>query len=217
VNDAKPRATKACATAGVSGLARGLSGCRMACVASAKSFARRRAVWSDVSMSVPSVAGGARGGWQGIPAISVRARGALAAILCASLAACGAREDAPAAAADLRDASAPVGAQVDVTAARLSGEWQVVQGRGVPPGARVSFSPDTLTVAGQSYPLTEEAPGRFRAGGRALWVHWLDADARTAAMGDPDGAWVFVIDRTGAPGERLDAALSILDWYGYAL
>lgn len=48
-------------------------------------------------------------------------------------------------------------------------------------------------------------------------MHWLDDDNRTAALGDPGGARVWIMDRTGTPRERLAAARSILAWYGYDL
>ena len=34
-------------------------------------------------------------------------------------------------------------------------------------------------------------------------------------MGDPDGQRVWIMDRTGRPGERLRIAREILQWYGY--
>jgi apolipoprotein D and lipocalin family protein len=57
----------------------------------------------------------------------------------------------------------------------------------------------------------------LRLGGAPLWVHWLDFDNRTAALGAPDGSRVWIMDRSGAPAERLSAAREILDWYGYDL
>ncbi|ETX16510.1 lipocalin [Roseivivax halodurans JCM 10272] len=137
-------------------------------------------------------------------------------LICLALAGCGAAP-APDTPATLRDPAAPVGAQMDVTADRLHGEWRIVEGAGVPPGASVSIAPGCIVIAGDSSDLVEVAPGRFSADGAPLWVHWLDADARTVAMGDPGGGRVFVLDRTGAPGERLIAAREILDWYGYDL
>ena len=139
-------------------------------------------------------------------------------VLVSGVVACGrTTPDLPAPPAPLRQSGAPVGAQIDVTAARLEGEWQVVRGAGVPPGAAVRFAPGRMRIAGTDHAVEEVAPGRFTVAGRPLWVHWLDADGRTAAMGDPGGAWVFVLDRTGRPGERLAAAEEILDWYGYDL
>ena len=137
-------------------------------------------------------------------------------LICLALAACGSARE-PVAPAALRDPAAPVGAQVDVTAERLYGEWQVVEGAGVPPGAAVTIAPGRIVIAGKRADFAQVAPGRFTADGAPLWVHWLDSDARTVAMGDPEGSMVFVLDRTGAPGERLAAARDILDWYGYDL
>ncbi len=132
------------------------------------------------------------------------------------LAACG-RAPAPGPVAALRDPAAPVGAQVDAGLARLAGDWQVVagQGAGVAPGMTVTIGAGEVRLGDRRLPLVETGPGRFALDGAPLWVHWLDADARTAALGAPDGTLVMVLDRTGQPGERLDAALSILDWYGY--
>ncbi|MHA6344041.1 lipocalin [Roseivivax sp. CAU 1761] len=138
----------------------------------------------------------------------------------ALLAACARNPESPVpspAAAGLRDPAAPVAAQVDAGPERLAGEWRVVQGAGLPPGAALRFAPGRVTIAGTEHALDTLGPGRFAVAGRPLWVHWLDADARTAALGDPGGAWVFVIDREGRPGERLAAARTILDWYGYDL
>ena len=148
----------------------------------------------------------------------IRARRLLLLGLPLLLLACGARAPLPpVAAGPLREASAPVGSQVDVTEARLAGDWQVIEGAGLAPGTRLSFAPGTLTLAGRTLPLKMTAPGRFDLAGQQIWVHWLDADNRTAAMGDPQGGRVWIMDRSGQPGERLGAAREILDWYGYDL
>ena len=120
-------------------------------------------------------------------------------LICLALAGCGAARE-PVAPAALRDPAAPVGAQLDVTAERLHGDWRVVEGAGVPTGAAVEIGPGRIVIAGETSDLGEEAPGRFRADGAPLWVHWLDADARTAAIGDPGGGRVFVIDGLGVRG-----------------
>ena len=115
----------------------------------------------------------------------------------------------------LRDVSAPVAAQVDATPDRLAGSWRVVTGVGIPVGSKVSVAASAFTVNGATMPFAQVGPGQYVVGDRPLWVHWLDADARTVAMGDPEGHWYFVMDRTGTPAERLKAAKSILEWYGY--
>jgi apolipoprotein D and lipocalin family protein len=144
-------------------------------------------------------------------------RGALALLL-GALAGCGvARAPQPGAAA-LRDPAAPLASQADASAARLAGSWVVVQAAGgVAPGSAVTVSGDSLTLDGRRLPLEDLGRGRLRLGGAPLWVHWLDFDNRTAALGAPDGSRVWVMDRSGAPAERLSAAREILDWYGYDL
>lgn len=117
----------------------------------------------------------------------------------------------------LRNPTAPVGSQVDATLARLSGEWRVVQGAGLAPGARLRFGASQAVLAGEGVPVSDAGRGRLDLGGETVWIYWIDADNRTAALGDPDGARVWIMDRTGRPGARLTAARAILDWYGYDL
>lgn len=117
----------------------------------------------------------------------------------------------------LRNPTARVASQVDADLSRLDGEWIVVKGAGIAPGAKLGFSRGTLAVNGVVLPLVDKGQGRLDLNGDALWVHWLDADNRTAALGDPGGGRVWIMDRTGRPGERLRAAQDILKWYGYDL
>ena len=117
----------------------------------------------------------------------------------------------------LRNPTAQVASQADAALSRLAGGWVVVSGAGLAPGDRLTFGRDFIVLDGVSLPLREVTPGRLMVGEDALWVHWLDADNRTAAMGDPAGSRVWIMDRTGRPGERLRAAREILDWYGYDL
>ncbi len=93
----------------------------------------------------------------------------------------------------------------------------MVEGAGVRPGAALRIEGGVMTIDGRPHPLSVEGTGRFALSGQPLWVHWLDADDRTAAMGDPSGGRVWIMDRRGAPGERLVAAHEILRWYGYDL
>ncbi|WP_240705210.1 lipocalin family protein [Pacificoceanicola onchidii] len=115
----------------------------------------------------------------------------------------------------LRNPTAPVASQADVTLARLSGTWTVVEGAGVPPGREVTVTGQSLRFGTAPQPFVALGSGRFRLGEAEVWVHWLDADNRTAAMGEPGGDFVWIMDRTGKPGERLKAAREILEWYGY--
>ena len=117
----------------------------------------------------------------------------------------------------MRNPTAPIASQVDASLARLSGDWVVVQGAGLQPGSRLRFGAGTMLLDGVSLRLADKGQGRLDLAGEAIWVHWLDVDNRTAALGDPDDGRVWIMDRTGRPGERLRAAREILEWYGYDL
>lgn len=140
-----------------------------------------------------------------------------ALLLALLLGACAAKAPLPDVAIPLRNPTAPVASQSDVTEARLGGDWVVVEGGGIAPGTRLRFSSGRIAVDGVTMPFEAQGQGRFMLAGRRIWVHWLDADNRTAALGDPDGKRVWIMDRTGRPGERLGAAQEILRWYGYDL
>ena len=117
----------------------------------------------------------------------------------------------------LRNPTAQVASQVDVTADRLAGHWRVVEAAGVPVGSELVVSDGVMRLGEASLPFVSTGPGRFQLGEEEIWVHWLDINNRTAAMGEPGGARMWIMDRTGKPGERLKAAREILDWYGYDL
>ena len=116
----------------------------------------------------------------------------------------------------LRDGAAPFSSQVDVTPARLAGDWVVrlvSEGGAVAPGQVVRFSA-----------LQPEGPGRFRLGqgagaalrGRVIWVIWMDGDSRTVALATAEGDLALIMDRTGAGGaDRIRAARDILEWQGF--
>nr|WP_254899238.1 lipocalin family protein [Thalassococcus arenae] len=117
----------------------------------------------------------------------------------------------------LRNPTAPIASQADATLARLQGDWVVVQGAGMTSGTRIAVDGGALRMAEVTLPLADSGRGRLTLGDQAVWVHWIDIDDRTAALGAPDGSRVWIMDRTGNPGERLRAAREILDWYGYDL
>ncbi|MDJ0820888.1 MAG: lipocalin family protein [Paracoccaceae bacterium] len=117
----------------------------------------------------------------------------------------------------LRNPTAPVASQADVTLDRLQGDWRVVSGSGITPGARLQIRGAQMVIDGVVLALTDDGEGRLKLSDETLWVHWLDIGNRTAAVGDPAGSRVWIMDRTGAPRERLKAAREILDWYGYDL
>jgi apolipoprotein D and lipocalin family protein len=133
-------------------------------------------------------------------------------------------------AAPFRDLSAPIASQVDVTASDLSGGWGVVAGAGgVTAGTRLAFlpgpnealalqrdgiSPTALIAQGNGRWRLERPVAGLPAG--AFWVLWMDADARTAAVGRPDGAFGWIMERPGKGGaDRRAAARDILTWFGY--
>ncbi|MFW2587173.1 lipocalin [Sagittula sp. SSi028] len=118
----------------------------------------------------------------------------------------------------VRNPTALVASQADASLGRISGRWIVVESSRFVAGAPIVIGQGAVQFPkGAAVSLTDMGRGRFVAGPDEVWVHWLDADARTAAIGDPHGGWFAVIDRTGAPRERLHAARDILEWYGYDL
>lgn len=117
----------------------------------------------------------------------------------------------------VRNPTAPIASQVDARLARLNGDWVVVQGAGLQAGSQLRFGASTMLLDGVSLPVADKGQGRLDLAGEALWIHWLDVDNRTAALGDPEGSRVWIMDRTGRPGERMRAARETLAWYGYDL
>lgn len=140
-----------------------------------------------------------------------------AAVLALALAGCAAAPQAPRD-IPLRNPTAPVASQADAGLERLAGDWVVVQGAELAPGTPVSVSPDQWWIGGSAVPVVQSGQGRFDTLDGALWVHWLDIGNRTAAVGDPGGSRVWIMDRSLSPGpDRLQAAREILAWYGYDL
>lgn len=55
-------------------------------------------------------------------------------------------------------------------------------------------------------------------GGEPLWVLWIDADYRVAAIGTPSGRFGMILSRApDARGDLVAAAREVLDFNGYAL
>ncbi|WGW02938.1 lipocalin/fatty acid-binding family protein [Tropicibacter oceani] len=133
------------------------------------------------------------------------------------LAGCAAKAPLPEVPVPLRNPTVQVASQADATLDRLQGDWIVLQGAGMPAGSRLRIDGQGVQVNGTRLSFVPEGYGRFRLGEQAVWVHWLDADNRTAALGDPAGGRVWIMDRGGKPAERLAAAREILEWYGYDL
>ncbi|MFQ6552582.1 lipocalin family protein [Aestuariibius insulae] len=131
-----------------------------------------------------------------------------------------------------RDVSAPIASRADLDWSRMGGSWTIVQGAAFGPlgqpgaalsleigeaGGEIRIASPTRTT---QIPVEIAGPGRLRAldRPRELWVLWGDADYRTVAIGTPDGAFGWIMDRNGASSrDRLEAARTIMDWYGYDL
>ncbi|MCX7560833.1 lipocalin [Sulfitobacter sp. F26204] len=107
-------------------------------------------------------------------------------------------------------------------AARFAGEWQTVACLGRCAGSvRYLAATDGVYLrrtAGGDTPYLIAAPGVLRRTGaeETLVVMWVDEGFRTAAIGDADGRWAAVLDRSGKPGaDRVKAAMEILDFNGW--
>ena len=77
------------------------------------------------------------------------------------------------------------------------------------------------TVAGQGT-VVAAGPGRFRVDGKDglgqdWWVLWVDESYRTMAIGTPSGTFGFILNKgADLPADRLNAALEVFDFNGYA-
>lgn len=133
------------------------------------------------------------------------------------LAACSVAPKTPLSPVPVRNPTTAVASQVNADPARVQGQWVVVQSSKAVPGTPVRIGNSALQIGSDAQALVARGQGRFASGDTEVWVHWLDDDDRTVAMGTPDGAWFAILDRTGRPGERLNAARDVLGWYGYDL
>ncbi len=133
------------------------------------------------------------------------------------VAACSVAPQAPHAPIPVRNPTTAVASQVNADPARVQGQWVVVQSSRARPGTPVRIGNGALQIGPDAQAFVPKGQGRFASGETEVWVHWLDDDDRTVAMGAPGGTWFAILDRTGRPGERLNAARDILEWYGYDL
>ena len=109
-----------------------------------------------------------------------------------------------------------------------SEEEEEAQGEDQPQTEETTEAADTaeaeegwlLSVDGVLYDAIENGPGRLlleiAPRPQPFWVLWADADRRTVAVGAPGGEIGFIMERGAVSGDRLRAALEILEWYGYA-
>ena len=106
--------------------------------------------------------------------------------------------------------------------ARFAGGWVTVACLGTC-AETVRYIPATDGVmlreaVGEQVAYRSVGPGILREVGGAgvLVVMWVDEGFRTAAVGDVDGDWAAVIDRTGRGGaDRVAAAIEVLDFNGW--
>ncbi|GGX53293.1 hypothetical protein GCM10007385_21680 [Tateyamaria omphalii] len=127
----------------------------------------------------------------------------------------------------LRNPTVPIGAISRFEQARFDGHWQVERA-GAGEWALAGFD-----IANGRWQERSEtgAPrdGRVMPLGRGvleityddrskrdLWVVWIDPDHNTAALGDPDGRFGFVVTRVGKRwADQIRAAEQVLDFNGY--
>ncbi|MBD3662490.1 lipocalin family protein [Sulfitobacter sp. TSTF-M16] len=170
---------------------------------------------------------------------SVSRRYYVGIFLILALAACDARRDTAQSGASYRDQDVLIGVTSRYDEARFLGQWymraalpaneriervrfenratglqmQMAQ-YGCDPGGTCGTISDTLKVE-------REGVGRYAidmADGttRTLWVLWVDESFRTALVGNPEGAFAWILDRQPTGGaDRIAAAREILDFNGY--
>lgn len=134
-----------------------------------------------------------------------------------------------------RDRSALIGVTSRFDAAKFDGLWYV-RAQFDPAAPRLSFgltegamrlgTPvcDAAGVCGdvaEDLPLQRTGKGRFSVTmpsgeARQFWVLWVDEGFRTAVLGNPDGTFGWIVDRSTTGGaDRIAAAREILDFNGY--
>lgn len=131
-----------------------------------------------------------------------------------------------------RKMAAPIWSNAQLDAGRMVGSWRQTAAFGPQAGgcgagtAEIGGAAGRLTLDASlclggrqmrlAGPLTAAGPGRFIAGDQEWWVIWVDTDFRTLAIGTPNGAFGFILNRGGAlPPDRLRAAREIFDFNGY--
>lgn len=127
----------------------------------------------------------------------------------------------------LRNPTVPIGAISRFDAARFDGRWQVeragagawaLAGFEIANGRWQERSEMGATREAQVTPLGRGVLEITYGDGskRDLWVVWIDPDHNTAALGDPDGRFGFVVTRVGKRrADQIRAAEQVLDFNGY--
>ena len=126
-----------------------------------------------------------------------------------------------------RDRAQPLSITTRVAPSLWHGDWYL---RAATPGEREiaklgfdagSITPNCAPACGAGWHVAPTGTNRWRltdATGqtRELWLIWIDDSGRTAALGEPDGGYAWVLDRSAKGGlDRIQAAREILDFNGY--
>lgn len=138
-----------------------------------------------------------------------------------------------------RDGSVPITATTRFTPEGFAGEWHVIAAFPnvlLPGCADQQWQIDTATSSERlailcSGAIAYDAPllvdprgviqirnGDLDRPDRALWIMWMDEDARTAVIGTPAGEMGWIVNRTpDLRPDRLAAAREIMAFNGYDL
>ncbi|WP_299679008.1 lipocalin family protein [uncultured Roseobacter sp.] len=144
---------------------------------------------------------------------------------------------APAPETGFRDSSVPIAATTRFSPEAFSGTWQVIEAYPTPlfPGcgdqrweARLADAAPQLVVrcgaqVRAATPVEVDPRGRLQLVSpdldlpdRALWVLWMDEDARTAVIGTPSGEMGWILNRSAdLRADRRVAAREIMAFNGY--
>lgn len=141
----------------------------------------------------------------------------------------------PAATTIYRNPALPISSAALFDGARFQGDWQVVAAFGAEAGCgalqeRWQADAGGFAVRGTRCGPTGKTgyatrarpvgPGRItremRDGTEEIWVLWVDADYRIAALGTPSGGFGRILVRPGqARADLIIAAREIMDFNGY--
>ncbi len=146
---------------------------------------------------------------------------------------------APAPAPGFRELTVPITATTRFSPEQISGLWHVIESYPTPLlpqcGTQqwqiraAEAAPRLVVLCGArtafDAPLTVDPRGVLRIrssdldlAGRALWVMWMDEDARTAVIGTPGGEMGWIVNRTAElRPDRRAAAREIMAFNGYDL
>jgi len=162
-------------------------------------------------------------------------RHALVAFALLALGACAATAPKITTLQGYRDRSALIGVTSRFDTERFGGLWYV-RAQFDPGAPQLSFRlmPDAMRLgapacdaAGVCSEVAEDLPlrrlgnGRFSVvmpsgEAREFWVLWVDEGFRTAVLGNPQGTFGWIVDRSTTGGaDRIRAAREILDFNGY--